>query len=322
MTIDWNSTQSKTTIEHLTVRYRGVAETMNAATLRTYIERLLDNVDLQPTGLSSGAVLIVRKIQELVPLPTTALARPAQPERERWLEQVRRQMATLYATAARPMQQSDISSANAILFADPAEMLACLTRDILNGQAWQHWYWQRVLSTVPRFPATALTFLWSTQATFLPAALTALHPKEVYKAIALLSSEELWHVTQSLYTGFDLPTAMLPNERDYRAFQSVSPSFENEIPTSSPSSMTSNDSKIDVSKTDDRGEQRIAPPWQRWLPDVPQVNLSPEAHYLLGLGLTLYHAPSLAKSIFFCSSNNSMVAELQEYHSKHVFIRT
>ncbi len=316
MSINWNRTQSKTTIEHLTVRYHGEAETLNATPLRVRIEQLLDNVDLQPPGLSSGALLIIRKIQGLVPLPTTALVRSPQGERAHWIEQVHQQMATLYAMATRPGQQSVPANANAVLFSDAAEMLACLTRDILNGQAWQHWYWQRMLVTVPHFPAPALTMLWSMQAPFLPATLSILRSDEAYTAIALLSHEELQQVIHAVCANFDLPQPSFGISK-VSLSESIFPSSAGLSSVHMSERLSGSPLAPDIAFGDFQAqnvkEQFIAPPWQRWLADVPQVNLSPEAQYLFGLGLTLYHAPSLAKSASFAQQTASW---LQYY--KHV----
>src|SRR2546429_147323 len=70
----WN--QPQTTIGHLTARYRGEQDGIDRTVLRLRLERLLDNADLLPPGLSSGAVLIVRRLDSPVALSVSSLAQP------------------------------------------------------------------------------------------------------------------------------------------------------------------------------------------------------------------------------------------------------
>src|SRR5947209_8282433 len=130
MTAAWNRQQ--TSIGHVTLRYQGTGAESNLAALRVHTERLLGSIDLQPPGLPSSALLIVRTLQaqKLQSLPGSA-PHSSQPQ---WVEHLRTQMATLYRTAVRPALNPVSPAATSVIFVDAAEMLACLTRDILNGR--------------------------------------------------------------------------------------------------------------------------------------------------------------------------------------------
>jgi hypothetical protein len=278
MITEWSRTQ--TTIGHLAVRYRGTTTDLSMPVLRLRTEHLLTSIDLHPRGLPSGAVLIVRKLHGPAPLSVSALLQTSQPG---WTERLHDQMTTLVSTAARPALGSVSSSATSVLFADPGEMLASLTCDLLAGRAWQQWYWQQVLRGVPHAPGAALTIIWSEQAVFVPAALGGyMKMEEAQAAVALLSPTEVSRVTHTLHESFDLPAADGPPI----AGQPV-PGRPQESPL------------------------HVVPPWQSWLSSAALPALTPQAEYLLGLALTLYHAPTFARSPKFASLATSWLnAEL------------
>jgi hypothetical protein len=283
-TTEWSRTQ--TTIGHLAVRYRGATTDLSMPVLRLRTEHLLSGVDLHPRGLSSGAVLIVRKLHGPAPLSVSVLLQTSQPG---WTERLHDQMTALVSTAARPALGSVSSSATSVLFADPAEMLATLTCDLLAGRAWQQWYWQQLLRGVPHAPGPALTAIWSEQAAFVPAALGGyMKMEEAQAAVALLSPTELSRVTYALYESFDLPVVDGP-----RVAGRPVPAR----PQGSPLHVIT--------------ESSVVPPWQPWLPSASFPALTPQAEYLLGLALTLYHAPTFARSPKFASLATSWLnAEL------------
>src|ERR1051326_4255474 len=150
---EWN--QQQTTIGHLKVSYAGSQEDTSKTVLRLRVERLLTNADLHPSGLGTGAVLIVRKLEGTAPVDvstrsqietnslTPAMHAPRElkgrPVHASWHELLRSQVAELYASAVRPAFEAIPLDATSVLFADPGEMLTCLTRDLLSGRVHEHW---------------------------------------------------------------------------------------------------------------------------------------------------------------------------------------
>jgi hypothetical protein len=267
--------QAQPTIGHLSVRYRGTATDMNAPALRLRVERLLGSVDLHPAGLPAGAVLIVRRLHGLAPLSAQSQILPSD-----WTAHLRDQMRTLYTTAVRPALGPVAANANSVLFTDAAEMLACLTRDVLAGRAWQHWYWQQILRGVPQAPGPALTVLWSTQASVVPESM-AIRRLEALAGIALLSTTEVNTVTHALHASFDLPSLVLTTRILALPLEASAAAFDSSL------------------ASEPRDASPIVPPWQPWLPASTLPTLTPQAHYLLGLALTLHHAPAFARSTRF-----------------------
>jgi hypothetical protein len=274
----WNRQQ--TTIGHLKAHYSGAQEGFNMTVLRLRVERLLSNIDLHPPGLSSGAILIVRKLDNPAPVGVSTSLQPVQAN---WQELLRNQITALYAAAARPALGAVPLNAPSVLFVDPGEMLTCLTRDLLNGQVKEHWYWQQVLRDVLRTPGVALDALWCEQATCTPTILASLRPAELFSAITHLTPLAVKQVIHSLHESFDLPPAVL----------GVLASGEQE---GGPRTYAVPDTKVMEKEPAAR-----LPPWEQWLPSVLLPALSSEARYLLGLGLALHHAPAFARSSRFAT---------------------
>src|SRR5262245_46485428 len=121
------------------VRLHGDAPDAGQARLR--LGSLLERAELRPRGLPPAAVLCVRRLAD--PLPGTLVletggARPP-PEWERaFVESLERKLRG----AARPAREAVPAAAEAVLFADWAELLACLARDARDGTAWLRWWWR------------------------------------------------------------------------------------------------------------------------------------------------------------------------------------
>ncbi len=281
MTVEWKSSQAM--IGHL--KLHNCTTDMNVPALRLRTERLLNNVDLPPRDLPPGSLLLVQKIYVSTPLSSSTSTQ------SRWAEQLHAQIETLYRTAARAALGPIPMNATSVFFADTAEMLACLTLDLLKGRAWQRWYWQGVLRRVPRVPevpGSIIAALWSEHAAFVPAMLSYIREEELQAAIALLSLPEASRVIAALNAGFALP----------------SPS------STTPQAIASDRLPLEASRLHHGGSPSEAPglgqsfaislpfgpPWQRWLASSQLTSLSPQAQYLLGLIVTLHHAPSFARS--------------------------
>lgn len=297
MTRTWSSEQI--TIAHLAIRYRGADLSPSALRLRT--ERSLRGLDLHPRGLPPGAVLLVRELHSPEPLTLATLGQTA---RTVWTDRLRDQLSTLAASAARPASGSVAGDAVCVLFADPAELLACLTRDLLARRAWQQWYWRQFLRAVSPLPGPALAGLWCEQARFLPAALALLPAETVLAAIALLSPAEVNSVIAALSESFALSQlASLP------AFAGTFPDGE---PGSAPVQASASTSwpVLDV------------PPWSRWLLPASRLSfimLPPQVHYLYGLAATLAVAPAVARSTAFAVAARAwLIAESARFQASSV----
>jgi hypothetical protein len=308
-----------TVVERLTIRCQGTADEINATTLRLRVERLLEMADLQPAGLPSGTVFIVRKLESPDPLPIAALAYSSLPD---WREAVRGQVQALYTAAARPFNGSISPGAASVLFNDAGELLTCLTHDLLAGDARQRWYWQPFLRGIPHPTGTALATLWSNQASVVPTVLASLTISEATSAITMLSPGEVFSVTRALHTNFDLPSQALA------ALQNIPPNAQRapqDVSSASTGAYETLSAPLEGEPflPDERLERLVnpaivQPPWRRWLANASTASLTPQAHYVLGLSLSLCHTPAFARSTAFAQRTVSWLHAL----TAHVSVST
>ncbi len=110
-----------------------------------------DLEDALPRGLPPQALLWLRRLA--LQAPEAELLRPAQPAwRQDWIAAGRRQFDAALAQAARPALGQVPESAPAVLFADAAEMLACLALAARSGQL-DRWWWRGLLGRAwPQWP--------------------------------------------------------------------------------------------------------------------------------------------------------------------------
>ncbi len=277
--------RARASVQHLRVRGRDETAALGATVLRLRAERLLSQVDLIPPGLPPGAVLLLRQMTTAAPLSQRNVS-AARAE-----EQVRCQIAELYHTAARPAANAEANRADSVIFSDEAELLACLTRDLLKGQAFAKWYWQPFLRGMPRATGAALAQVWEARAASLPAALGQLEMEPARAAVALLSPREVSAVVRALHQAFDFPETALSRAA---AGPHASPPARQSV-ESAYGGLSSADT-VGIHSTD---VTAATPPWTHWLPERDATTLSPQAQYLLGLALALDRAPSFARSARF-----------------------
>lgn len=111
-----------------------------------------DLEDALPRGLPPQALLWLRRLQ--LQAPESALLRPAPMGwRQDWISAGRQQMDAALSQAARPALGPVPDAAPAVLFADAAEMLACLALAAHAGQL-DRWWWRGLLGRAwPRVQA-------------------------------------------------------------------------------------------------------------------------------------------------------------------------
>ena len=105
---------------------------------------LLDRLDLSPPGLPASSILLIRALRD--PLPgCVSLVQPGGAAPASWQQAVSASIAGLAREAARPARGPVPAGADAVLFADEAELVACLVRDWLHGRVAGRWWWRSVL---------------------------------------------------------------------------------------------------------------------------------------------------------------------------------
>ncbi len=175
------------------------------------------------------------------------------------------------AAAARPAHGAVPAGAEAVLFADRAEFLACLARDLCEGTAWGNWWWHGILETAVTSGAEPAVQRWLGEPEHVPAALELLatwgaavrFAQTVEPAVALQLAARVAGVfaAPELYAAL---TASPTVSQD-----SISP------PT---------------------GARRPALPGARFAPEATALVLKPEQALLLSTVLALRRAPVYARA--------------------------
>jgi hypothetical protein len=224
------------------------------AGFRVRSESLLRSLDLQPPGLPERAVLVVRRMKLGLVDGTTA-------------ERTRASLADLRRVAARPAAGSVEPSADAVLFEDEAELLTCLTADLVHGVAGRRWYWREIVPSISAEAgatagAAGLAAAWVSHVRWLPATLARLPGPEARAAVSLLSLPQASRVLRALLAAFGVDERPPPRS-----------------PTDPPA-------------PEPAGRPPREAPWRRWL---PATSLDPHAEALLGVALSLHHTPALIR---------------------------
>jgi hypothetical protein len=136
--------------------------------LRLGVDRLLAGLDdAAPRRLPPAAILVVRSMTDPLPGRLDVRAGTLAP---RWRGAVAAALDDHAARAARPALGDPGADAAAVVFADRAELLACLAGDVAAGAVGARWWWQALRI---RTPAAVLRAFADTPEA-LPAALVLL----------------------------------------------------------------------------------------------------------------------------------------------------
>jgi hypothetical protein len=111
-------------------RLRAVGAAHDAIALRFTLERVLRTADLRPPGVSHHAIVCIRRLR--LPMPP--------PRADAWTARLGREMQQLLTHGVRPFREAVPANAMVIVFADEAELLACLARDWCRGDV-DAWWW-------------------------------------------------------------------------------------------------------------------------------------------------------------------------------------
>ena len=268
MATDWLD-QAQTTINR--VRITGYGEEPQALAMRT--ERLLATTTLGAGILPPSAILVVRHLRDPLAgqwrLPRVIESQPVRS----WQQAVANALEAAARSAARPIDGAVAAAAAAVVFSDPAEVLACLASDWLEGSLASRWWWQSLLGTPLKQGGTAaLLTAWLKAAHAIPAALDLLaHRRAAQAFVQALSDDAALALARAVAATFGLagiPAALAPSE---------------------------------VNRQHAASARLAGPPspWQAWAPEADGPELGKPQALLLGLGLGLQRAPASVRRAAF-----------------------
>lgn len=268
--------RGRTVIQRL--RLRGAELEPLSARLR--LEAVLAGADLLPPGLPPSATVCIRRLMDpkpgVLPLNQQALRPPAA-----WNEALSSVLREQVARAARPAHGVVPPGAEAVLFADPSELLACLASDVSRGLASAHWWWRGLFSNADL--SRTVVAEWLRAPEYVPSALEFLtRRREVRAVVSLFTPPEARALLTRVLQVHGLSAAAL--DAPSRDVSGERPT----VPASPPSTMKPGRTVLATSA-----------PWESWAPEARTLKDSREHGALLGVALTLRRAPVEARRLEF-----------------------
>jgi hypothetical protein len=172
------------------------------AATRGRLDLALGGVTLAPASLPPAAVLLVRRVAD--PLPGAAL----DPRRRTaWAAAARARMEELARGAARPAAEVVPAGAEAVVFTDLAELLACLARDWTAGVTASKWWWRAWARRArPGGPAPDAPAAWAAEPRAVPAAAARLaEERALVGFLARVGEEERERLETAVRRAWHLP---------------------------------------------------------------------------------------------------------------------
>jgi hypothetical protein len=265
-------------LQHQTVLSRVLVHgDADAALARSRLGSLLTGANLRPPGLPPAAVLCVRRMTDPLPGALTLAAADARPP-PHWERAFVESLERTLRSAARPAREAVPAGAEAVLFADRAELLACLARDASDGTMWLRWWW-RDMHVSPAAGSDPVVAAWLETPEHVPAALELLAARrEAVPFVAALPVRAATALVLRVTAAHGLP--------ELRRVAAVpGPPAPVEPPPA--------------------GDERAPPPeapWRRLVPESTERQLAPHEELLLGVSLVLRREPQRARSSAFAAA--------------------
>ena len=278
--------------ETVVSRLRLNAATSDPALATMRLASLLRDAHLHPAGLSPAAIVFIRRLYDPLPgalrLDQSGGHLPA-----RWDQAASELLDKLVSGAARPALGAVSTSANAVVFLDRSELLACLASDWCQGSVTTRWWWESLLRQASA--SQIVKELWRKTPEYVPAALQQL--AKAHDATTFVSSFSdaearfLLHAVARSFGMYAMTSAL-----DSFAGSAALPLLEEEATITSRGlpgkSGGETESQPGVVSSLDA-------PWAHWVPETMAAELRPEQQSFLGISLMLQRAPTKVRGADF-----------------------
>jgi hypothetical protein len=252
------------------LRVRVAARDATAVRMRS--ESLLRTVDLQPAWLPSQAILCIRSLPD--PLPGTFdLGGRASVPPLSWQHAARESIERLARRAVRPALEFVPAAADAVLFLDRAEVLACAARDLVRGMLAREWWWPRLVDV--HAGLAPIVREWLQEARSVPAAMALLARRrdEIVAVAQAIARDDARRIVEAVLREHALPS----------------------LAQAIVAALTTTEREVVVPR-----RARIARPrWVEVVPEVDEPSLLIEQRLLLAATLLLQRAPAIVRARSF-----------------------
>ncbi len=265
--------------------------------LRLAVSNKLGRAEFRPQGMPPSAILIVRRLSD--PLPRRVATRGAYKRRcTEWERAVKDRLGELYRHAVHPSFRQKANEAEAIVFADEAEMFACLVFDVSRRTVKRRWWWRyfsRKIS-ISSGISGAIRNLLGEKVVYLPAVLHHLTTGGKAECVMRsLSSGDTLVLLSAMTKAYELAELRTGRMTLGRPSSFLAVDRMRSLRHKNAAGLNSNFSE---EKAPSEGQKSA--PWSQWLGvSEPSANLTKEQICLWGLALMLHREPSIARSTKF-----------------------
>jgi hypothetical protein len=256
------------------LRLHGRAEEPLSARLR--MEGLLGALHLAPPGLPPSAILCIRHLRDPKPGALSLRRHSLQPP-PAWARALQQTLQERLAHAARPALGAVPSNAEAIVFADPAELLACLASDVCSGLAPSRWWWSHLYPHAHLW--ARLVREWVQHPGYVPAALDTLASRgEAQAFLSRLSDSEAREILARVAARHAVPALVAALQEHAGEEEQVKGAAAGRPAPASPEGS--------------EPAPAMSDPWEHRVPEASRIPVGLEQRTLLGVALLLRRAPT------------------------------
>jgi len=295
-------------------KVRATSSERDTLALRIRLSSILSTINLHPPGLPGSAIVCIRKFHD--PLPgSLRLQNSGTRPPYAWEQAVQASLKQLVERGAYPARDAVPSNADAVIFADRAEMLACLARDWCEGSITGRWWWQGLF--LGKDIGQLLVPSWLDTPEYIPAALQRLATMGKAKAfVRAIGDNDAHTMLQSVIRSFGLYELQFLHESVAKEPVQSEPAQASkpQVSAFSPPTGIQRESaaREAFAAAQPTGHAGSAPenlqvqqikfphaPWQPWVPENTADELFLERQCLLWIGLMLARAPAVVRSASF-----------------------
>ena len=280
---------SDTFVRRLRVR----AHTADAPALRRRVVALAAGADLDGALPNRAAVLCVRRLRDPRPGTFALGDRHLRPAAE-WEAAARARVSELAGHAARPARGAVPSSADAVLFLDRSELLACLACDWIDQRAADRWWWRALFGAVD---TSDVGRVWREEPAPVPAACELLAGwRRLDAFVDRLATADVVALTRAVARVYGLAVverALVEHETDRAAGNAI---IADPLVARSPHEVVPRADAVD----------RAA--WVQYAPELTRSSLAPASRLFAILALVLHRAPSRARRLLSDAAVRSILA--------------
>lgn len=294
-----------TTWQHGTTvvkRLRVKGSSQDSTLTRLRVTNMLNMVDLHPRGLAPAAIVCIRTLRDPLPGALQIQQGGVRPPRA-WEHAVVTSLDQLVRNAAYPIREMVPANANAVIFADRAELLACLASDWRQEHISTRWWWQSLSKGIDL--TRNILPAWLEAPEYVPAALQHLaERREVVSFARALGVEDALTLVQSITRSFALHQlqSVLDEKLDDHGREERTALLDTlpvkqqmaevELLPHAVESLPGEAFPATPVLSENRLFTPAAAPWQQHVPESNDTGLHITQQLLLGIGLMLRRAPT------------------------------